>query len=291
MQTSLQAIERGRLANDDRIRQKELALEQARYEVARAQRHYDAVDPLNRLVAAELERRWNEMLKVQSQVEEELEFLRDTPANKLSLEAQEELLKLGQDLPRLWNHPAGSVEIKKRILRTVVKEIVVSIDDDKVCMLLHWQGSDHTELSFAKRRYGQHRYATDSDTLGLIQALATIQPDAAIACLLNRLGKHTAHGHTWTASRVCAQRHEHSIAAYSEKARRARGELFLDQAATALNVSRASALRLIEKKLLPATHACFGAPWVIRKADLDAFLARVPPSHAPQSANPNQLSI
>ncbi len=259
--------------------------------MARAQRHYDAVDPLHRLVAAELERRWNETLKVQSQLEEELDLLRETPANKLSPEAQEELLKLGQDLPRLWNHPAGSAEIKKRILRTVVKEIVVSIDDDKVCMLLHWQGGDHTELRFAKRRNGQHRYATDSDTLELIQKLAMIQPDAAIACVLNRLGKRTAHGHTWTASRVCAQRYTHAVAAYSEKARRARGELFLDEAATVLNVSRASALRLIEKKLLPATHVCFGAPWVIRKADLDALLARVPLSHAPQSANLNQLSI
>jgi hypothetical protein len=279
------------LSEDDRIRQKELALEQARYEMARAQRHYDAVDPLNRLVAAELERRWNETLKVQSQLEEELELLREIPSNELRPEAQEELLRLGQDLPRLWNHPAGSVEIKKRILRTVVKEIVVSIDDEKVCMLLHWQGGDHTELGFAKRRLGQHRYVTDSDTLELIQKLAMIQPDAAIACLLNRLGKRTAYGHTWTASRVCTQRHDHGIAAYCEKARRAREELFLDEAATALNVSRASALRLIEKKLLPARHACFGAPWVIRKEDLDAFLARVPPRHAPQSANPNQLAI
>ena len=291
LQASVQANERGRLEGDERIRQKELALEQARYEVARAQRNYDAVDPLNRLVAAELERRWNETLKVQSQLEEELELLREIPSNKLSPEAQEELLRLGQDLPRLWNHPTGSVEIKKRILRTVVKEIVASIKDDKVCMLLHWQGGDHTELGFAKRRNGQHRYATDSDTLELIQKLARIQPDAAIACLLNRLGKRTAYGHTWTASRVCTQRNDHGIAAYCESARRERGELFLDEAATALNVSRASALRLIEKKLLPAAHACFGAPWVIRKEDLDAFLPRVPLSHGPQSANPNQLSI
>jgi len=291
LQASVQALERGRLANDDRIRQKELALEQARYEEARAQRHYEAVDPLNRLVAAELERRWNETLKAQTQVEQELDLLRETPANKLSPEAQEELLRLGQDLPRLWNHPAGSVEIKKRILRTVVKEIVVSIDDDKVCMLLHWQGGDHTELRFVKRRNGQHRYVTESDTLELIQKLAMIQPDAAIAGLLNRLGKRTAHGHTWTESRVCTQRHTHGIAVYCEKTRRAREELFLDEAASVLNVSRATALRLIEKKLLPATHACFGAPWVIRKEDLDAYLARMPPSHVPQSANPNQLSI
>ena len=200
------------------------------------------------------------------------------PCNKLSQEAQEELLRLGQDLPRLWYHPASSVEIKKRILRTVVKEIVVNINDNKVCMLLHWQGGDHTELRFEKRRNGQHRYATDSDTIDLIQKLARTQPDSAIANLLNRLGRCTAHGHTWTASRVGTQRRDHGIAAYCESDRRACGELLLEEAATALNVSRARALRLIDKKLLPAAHACVGAPWVIRKEDLEAYLRQVEPS-------------
>jgi hypothetical protein len=51
-------------ANDDKRGQIELALEQARYEVGRARRQYDAVDPDNRLVAAELEKRWNDRLGV-----------------------------------------------------------------------------------------------------------------------------------------------------------------------------------------------------------------------------------
>jgi excisionase family DNA binding protein len=291
VQASLQAIERGRLASDERTRQKELALEQARYEVGRAQRHYEAVDPLNRLVAAELERRWNETLKAQSQLEEELEVLRQTPSNKLSQEAQEELLRLGRDLPRLWHHPASSVEIKKRILRTVVKEILVSINGSKICLLLHWQGGDHTELKFERKRNGQHRYATDSETIDLVQKLARTQSDSAIANLLNRLGRRTAHGHTWTASRVGTQRREHGIAAYCESDRRACGELLLEEVATALNVSRARVLRLIDKKLLPAAHACVGAPWVIRKEDFEAYLRGVEPSDSPQSANPNQLSF
>ena len=41
-------------------RQLELSLQQARYEAAHARRQYDAVDPDNRLVAGELERRWND---------------------------------------------------------------------------------------------------------------------------------------------------------------------------------------------------------------------------------------
>jgi hypothetical protein len=74
-----------------------LALQQASYEVAHARRQYDAVDPENRLVAAELERRWNETLKAQSVLQMELEQLRQAPSDELSAAAKEELLNLGTD--------------------------------------------------------------------------------------------------------------------------------------------------------------------------------------------------
>src|SRR5215471_2056275 len=57
-------------AGTERLRHNELALEQARYEATRARRQYDAVDPDSRLVASELERRWNECLKVIARLEE-----------------------------------------------------------------------------------------------------------------------------------------------------------------------------------------------------------------------------
>jgi hypothetical protein len=74
----------------------------------RAQRNYEAVDPLNRLVAAELERRWNDAMEAHAQAQEEVEILREKSASKLSPQAREELLRLGSDLPRLWSHPAAS---------------------------------------------------------------------------------------------------------------------------------------------------------------------------------------
>ena len=58
-EAGIKAIESLQGASDERIQQKALALEHARYEVTRTRRQYDAVDPANRLVAAELKRRWN----------------------------------------------------------------------------------------------------------------------------------------------------------------------------------------------------------------------------------------
>ncbi|MFM0139816.1 recombinase family protein [Caballeronia grimmiae] len=289
VRASLEAIERARTEQDECVRHKELALEQARYEAARARRQYDATDPENRLVAAELERRWNETLKAQAQLQAEVDLLREQSSRALSASARDELLRLGHDLPRLWYHPASSVEIKKRILRTVLKEIVVTKQDNTIRALVHWQGGDHTEIVFEKNQIGQHRWVTDVETIDIVRALARTLPDQAIAAVINRLGKRTARGHTWTAVRVCTLRHDHRIAAYREGERQERDELTIAEVANLLGVSAPTAIRLIRVGRLPASQACLGAPWIIRKADLDAYLARRA-NAGPQSANPNQLS-
>jgi excisionase family DNA binding protein len=289
IQASLKAIEQEYAASDERIHQKELALQQASYEVAHARRQYDAVDPQNRLVAAELERRWNETLKVQGLLQEELEQLRQAPHNELSVAAKAELLSLGTDLPRLWNHPTSSPEIKKRILRTVLKEIVVNIRDNNIHMVLHWQGGGHTELQIAKNRKGQHRWVTDADTVELVRQLARVLPDQSIGAVLNRLNKRTAHGHNWTAGRVCAFRNDHAIPIYRTGEREARGELTLEETAAALNVSRMTVLRMIRSQVLPATQACLGAPWLIRKEDLQ--LRQEELKTGPRTSNPNQICM
>lgn len=76
IEAAVAALQTQQDAEDDRIKQKSLAVEQARYEAVRAQRQYDAVDATNRLVAAELERRWNAALRAQLDLEEDLEALR-----------------------------------------------------------------------------------------------------------------------------------------------------------------------------------------------------------------------
>jgi excisionase family DNA binding protein len=291
IRASLEALEHKRISEDERIRHKELALEQARYEASRARRQYDAIDPENRLVASELERRWNEALTIQAQRQAELDELREHPEDALSDAAREEVMRLGTDLDRLWNHPASSIEIKKRILRTVLKEIVVAKQGSTIRTLLHWQGGDHTELEFESNRTGQHRWSTDAETVDIVRALARSLPDMAIASVINRLGKRTAKGLSWTAARVCISRRDHSIAAYREGERQERNELNATEVASQLGVSAATVLRLIRIKELPATQACAGAPWIVKQTDVDAFIAKREAFTGPQSSNPDQLSI
>lgn len=259
--------------------------------MSRAQRQYDAVDYNNRLVAAELERRWNEALKAKKQVEEELAALAARQQKPLSQATKDEILELAKDLPQLWNLPDSPPEIKKRILRTVLKEIIARSEGDSIQLILHWQGGDHTELHFQKVRTGQHRYSTAGETLDLIRALARIQPDGMIASILNRMGRHTAHNQTWNARRVCSVRNNHGIPVYQEGERQRRGELTTNETASILGITPTTVLRMIRDGQLQAKQACVNAPWILLKVDVDAFLEKRHSLKAPQTYNLNQLSF
>jgi hypothetical protein len=184
-----------------------------------------------------LERRWNERLAAVVELEDRLEALRRNAPQRLSDAERERLLALGADLAKAWHHPAASAETRKRILRTVIKEIVVRVEGDQLHLQLHWHGGDHTALVVRKNRRGVHRYVTDADTTELIHSLARLLPDGSIAALLNRMGKRTAKGHTWSTTRVRAFRHDHDIAVYRDGERAERGEINLEEAATLLQVS------------------------------------------------------
>jgi excisionase family DNA binding protein len=266
---ALQVIADRERVGTERLRQIELALVQARYEATRAHRQYDAVDPENRLVVGDLERRWNERLAEVTRLEEEFCVARDKQPPIITDAEREGILALGTDLPRLWNHSASSSATRKRILRTVLEEIIVTVESGQLRLKLHWKGGDHTTLEVAKNRTGQHRWKTNTATETLICDLARLLPDRTIASILNRLDVRTAKGLTWTQQRVRTFRHDHGVAVYREGERAERGEVILHEAASRLGISKMTIVRLIKDGLLPAKQACTGAPYVIREADLD----------------------
>ena len=102
---AMRAVESLQGGRDERVHHKELALQQARYEVAHARCQYDAVDPANRLVAAELERRWNQALTTEAQIEAELVTLQQGREHPLTDTQKQELLSFARDLPSLWDDP------------------------------------------------------------------------------------------------------------------------------------------------------------------------------------------
>jgi hypothetical protein len=135
------------------------------------------VDPENRIVAAELERLWNERLLVVRELETKLQQVDTQRLPPLSEKERAQLLTLGSDLECAWNHPAATAETRKRILRTVISEIVARLESNEVHLVLHWQGGDQSELKVPKPRNGEHRWTLDATTTDIISELARLMPE------------------------------------------------------------------------------------------------------------------
>lgn len=296
IEAALAAMESQSEQQCDKHQQMENAIQQAQYEVARARRQYDAVDPDNRLVAGELERRWNDKLVQLHELEIQLEGLNQanqTPT--VTAQDRARLLILGKDLAKAWSSPGASIETRKKIIRLLVREIIVDVVDDSLALVIHWQGGDHTEMTVKKNKIGQTRWTVDADVVDLVRVLARQLPDMAIAAILNRSGKLTGRGATWTRTHVRGLRSTNGIPVYREGERAERGEATLDEAADILKVSRATAYRMVTNGVLPAQQLCTGAPWIIQRADLQQDAVRrdaeARRSRRPISENPLQNSL
>jgi DNA invertase Pin-like site-specific DNA recombinase len=291
VEAALNAIAARTAEAAEKRRQGELALRQARYEANLARRQYDAVDPDNRLVAAELERRWNEKLGEVRSLEDQIEVMAAHPQPALSQTERTALMRLGADLEQAWSHPAATTATRKRIVRAVLNEIVVRVEDGHIELVLHWQGGDHTALQVRKNTTGRHRWTVAEDTEVLIRDLARLMPDKAIAAVLNRAGKPTGRNNGWTQNRVCTFRNHRGIDVYRDGERLERGELTLNETAVCLKVSAMTVLRMIRRGVIPAKQLCKGAPWVIKAADINAEVVRTEAANyrrLPLTTDPDQ---
>jgi hypothetical protein len=158
------------------------------------------------------------------------------------------------------------VELKKRILRTVLEEIVVNNTDapPQHVLHLHWKGGIHTELRVARNGTGQHRRVADDKAVELIMELSKICDDKMIAVVLNRLGYRTGTGQTWRVHHVSNVRYGRRLPNYRHDGT----WLPLEAAARELGVSNTVIKHLIADGVLPATQVVTCAPWVIERVDL-----------------------
>jgi excisionase family DNA binding protein len=225
-------------------------------------------------------------------LEQEINQLFPADDQLLTEANREHLLTLGRDLARAWDSPGATAETRKKIIRMLISEIVVDVVGEELQLIIHWQGGDHTRLIVRKNRVGHTRWTTDADVVDLVRVLARQMPDESIAAVLNRAGKSTGRGNSWTRARVCSLRHHQEVAPYREGERDERGEATLEEAAEALGVSKSTVRRMISDGILPGEHMCKGAPWIIRQDDLKRFevrrAAEARRSRCPASDDPRQ---
>jgi hypothetical protein len=141
-------------------------LERARYEVGRCRRQYQAVEPENRLVARELEARWEEALRQQQQLEEEYARHRQAQPAGLTPAEREQILALSADLPAVWSAETTTAAERQQVVRLLLQRVVVTVvgQSEQVGVRLEWVGgaiSEHT----AERPVGGYRQRADHGRL------------------------------------------------------------------------------------------------------------------------------
>jgi len=260
-----------RVAEQQRQRHQILALEleQARYEARLAARRYEAVDPDNRLVAAELEARWNASLQVIGEVEQRLRS-NELPDNAVRIPDKDTLCSLAQDLPAVWNSAATDMRLKQRIVRILVEEIVADVDaaNAEIILLIHWTGGRHSELRLSKNQTGKHSRCTSLEAVEIIRRMAGRFPDDQIAATLNRLGLRTGPGNSWNEGRVRAVRSYQHLPVYRANDSD-RKTLTLEEASERLNVSHKIVRRLIDSGKIAAHQVVPWAPWEIKTESIE----------------------
>ena len=188
----------------------------------------------------------------------------------LSEDEQAAVLALGDDFAAVWESTACPPELKKKILRTVLEEIIVTHDEatDTLSFVMHWTGGTHTTLTMPKPRSGVGQ-PTALEDLELIRRMAVRYGDDEIARVLNKLGRRTGKGRRWNQERVATARRNHDIPGQT----RATADptlLSLGRAAKEFQVSDTTIKRLVTSGLLKVEQVAPWAPWEIRRTDLEA---------------------
>jgi hypothetical protein len=175
----------------------------AAYEARLAQRQYDAVDPENRLVAAELERRWEETLRQKQQTEEAYHHFQQTPSPEAVPPPLRELFReVSRRLPELW--PALSNPQKKELLRSLINQVIVRRPvPERIEVRIVWISGCYTDRS---THTPIHRERERSDYAEMVERIRALWEagygDAQIATALAAEGYQGTRGPVITPERI-----------------------------------------------------------------------------------------
>ena len=276
------AVESAIMASEEEVRKRDEVLEAlrrdleaARYAAQRAQKQYDHADPENRLVANELERRWNVALQrvreLETRIDQHSEGQMDMMAPR-----QEEFLKLASELETVWKNPSSDIRLKKRIVRTLIHEVVADVDAvaGEVNLVIHWKGGVHTQLCLPRRHRGQHSCQTPKEVVDAIRTLAHTCTDEVIAGALNRNHLLTAQGNRWTRELVASLRSTHQIPRYKPIDEKSRDWMNLTKAAEFLGISSTALRHAAQRSEIQAEHPLREGPWLFSRATLESEAAK-----------------
>ncbi len=268
------AADAARLANQEAHREGEALrtywaqqIERVAYQAQRAERQYMATEPENRVVARELERRWELALNDLERVRNKAAQVADAP-ELLRASDMENVHLLGLDLDAVWNADSTTNRDRKRLLRCLIDEVQLSTREDHYSVRIVWKGGATTERTQVRGPAGWAR-RTSQDTVELVGQLAAEFDDAQIARILNKQGRRSGRGIPFTKAAITSMRGKNHIPKCTKVivTDPLHGPFNAEQAAHELGVAMCTVHRWLRDGLLAGEQLTPGAPWRIVLSD------------------------
>jgi hypothetical protein len=183
-------------------KQWQLKLQRAEYESELAQRRYEEVDPSNRLVAATLEKRWNEYLVALDELKNQHEVHSNNNHLGELLGKKDDLMKLTQDFPKIWNADSTSIKDKKKIVRLLVKDIAIKRCDDlrkeNAILYIRWQGGATEEMTVVMPVKSTEKWCSSPEIIEEVSRLVHSMSDQDVVKHLNAQNLKSNKGNKYT---------------------------------------------------------------------------------------------
>jgi DNA invertase Pin-like site-specific DNA recombinase len=240
----------------------EMRLKRAEYDAQLADRRYQEIDPSNRLVAATLEKRWNNALEHLEELKLQYEQFRHRETRIATEEQRKKVLALAEDFPRLWHAPTTAAKDRKRMLRLLIRDITVEKRRGEKQAVLHvrWQGGACCDVSIQLPANIADRMRYSPEILERVQALAPNHSNKQLAERLNAEGHQSSSGKPFSASMISWIRYRYQIPKVDLKKA---GELTVDEVAQKFGVSHHVVYYWIHRGVVQARRLHSGAPYWI----------------------------
>jgi len=165
--------------------------------ICESRRNWGPVSPRLTLVGRELERRWEEALRQQRHSQEDYDRFRREQPEELTPSQREAILRLSEDLPKIWHATTTTAQDRQEIVRLLLEKLVVNVegDSDQMEVVLHWAGG---ATSCHRLVRPVSRYEQLSNYQALLDRIDELRKKGescdAIAGRLNQEGFHPPSG-------------------------------------------------------------------------------------------------
>jgi DNA invertase Pin-like site-specific DNA recombinase len=193
---ALRALDAYEAEQAEARRQRQMQVQQAEYEVAIARRRYEATDPANRLVAAELEARWEQVLRERERLVREAEELDRRAATPLGVAERRKVRAMAADLGKVWHAATTGAADRKELLRFLVHRVYLDgvTEPGQIRIEVEWHTGARTAVTVPRPAVGAWAPETPAAAVERIRELLPDHEYAAIAAILNAEGFRTAKG-------------------------------------------------------------------------------------------------